>query len=390
MTPLVLGLSLLLQFTAAAKALLLTRVTGWRVAWVIIAVALVLMGGRRSITLLRYIAGDTSFSIDLTAEIFALIISALMLIGVVKIGGIFTAAHRSEEALKDSRAALQVRVTELETVQCKLEVQKAALARAAAHLAITRDQADAASRAKSDFLANMSHELRTPLNAIIGFSEMMKDENRIAVSSARYRDYSNDIHNSGKHLLDVINDILDLSKVESGSAEVHTAVIDVPDMVASVLTLLRHRAREGGVALVSDLPDGLPLLHADSRKVKQILVNLTTNAIKFTAAGGQVTLRAFHGTDGGFVFQVADTGIGIAAADIPVVLSQFGQVNGAFSRGHGGTGLGLPLSKSLAELHGGGLELESAVGRGTTVTVCFPAARVGLPLAEFPASRQAV
>ncbi len=237
-------------------------------------------------------------------------------------------------------------------------------------------QAEAANRAKSEFLANMSHELRTPLNAIMGFSEIIKSESFGPVGGTHYRGYAEDIHASGQHLLALINDILDLSRVESGIEELHEEIVEVPMVIRSVLKLANPCAVNGGVELGLDILDDLPLLRADERKLRQILVNLLANAIKFTEPGGQITFRAWCRADSGFVFQVVDTGIGIAPNDIPRALARFGQIDGALNRKYDGTGLGLPLSKSLVELHGGSLDVQSQVGAGTTVTVRLPAARV--------------
>lgn len=239
-----------------------------------------------------------------------------------------------------------------------------------------KDAAEQASRAKSEFLATMSHELRTPLNAIIGFSEIIRDEAFGPVGSGKYSDYANDINDSGQHLLGLINDILDLAKIESGADELYEEPIDIEEFVHSVMTLVGRRAEEGEIRLTWDLPEHLPALRADNRKLKQILVNLLSNAIKFTPAGGQVTLKAMVNKDGSYEFRVSDTGIGISADDIPKALSKFGQVDGALNRQYEGTGLGLPLTKALVEIHGGNLDLESEVGVGTTATACFPAERV--------------
>jgi len=251
-----------------------------------------------------------------------------------------------------------------------------ALARSLDDLAIARDQANEANRTKSEFLATMSHELRTPLNAIIGFSEIIKDEALGPVERDRYLNYVRDIHASGEHLLALINDILDLSKVESGAEEVLEDDLEVPYLIDSVVRLLGQRASNCGVELRLHLQDRMPLLNADERKMKQILVNLLTNAIKFTEPGGSVTIKAWCRADSGFVFQVIDTGIGIAPDDVPKALSQFGQVDCLRNRTHEGTGLGLPLSRSLAELHSGSLDLQSKAGVGTTVTVRLPAFRI--------------
>jgi signal transduction histidine kinase len=222
----------------------------------------------------------------------------------------------------------------------------------------------------------MSHELRTPLNAIIGFSEIIETEILGPVGNVKYHDYASDIHESGQHLLDLINDILDLSKVESGLDELHEEDIEIPDLAHSVWRLIQQRAHKQGVHLILELPEEPPPLHADLRKLKQILVNLMSNAIKFTDAGGEVAMKVWCRGYKGYVFQVSDTGIGIAIEDIPKALSQFGQVDSALGRRHEGTGLGLPLTKALIEQHGGTLDLQSQVGVGTTVTVRFPAERI--------------
>ena len=243
-------------------------------------------------------------------------------------------------------------------------------------LMTARQQAQTADRMKSEFLANMSHELRTPLNAIIGFSEIIKDDMCGAVGAVKYRDYAGDIHESGRHLLGLINDILDLSKVESGVAELQEEVVGIRELVGSVTTMVNGRAGEAGVELEFDPPNDVPALRADERKLKQILVNLLTNAVKFTPAGGKVTLRTWSSAESGYVFQIIDTGIGIALEDIPKALAPFQQIDGALNRQYEGTGLGLPLTKALVEIHGGSLDLQSEVGVGTTVTVRFPAERI--------------
>ena len=239
-----------------------------------------------------------------------------------------------------------------------------------------RDQAMAADKTKSEFLAAMSHELRTPLNAIIGFSEIIKSETFGPVGSVKYHEYSRDIHGAGLHLLSLISDILDLAKVEAKMDELHEAEIDIAENLQASLSMVRQRAEHADVAIELEIPDRLPALRADSRKLKQILVNLLSNAVKFTDAGGEVTLRVWCGKDEGHVFQVVDTGIGIAPEDIPRALGRFVQIDPGLARQHEGTGLGLPLTKALVELHGGVLDLQSELGEGTTVTVRFPAERI--------------
>ena len=243
-------------------------------------------------------------------------------------------------------------------------------------LQAAKEMAEVANRAKSEFLASMSHELRTPLSAILGFSEIIKNESFGPIGSAQYRDYASDINESGQHLLDLINDILDLSKVESGVSQLIEEDIKVPEIIRAVEVLVKERASKGNISLTFECPDDLPTLHADVRKLKQILVNLLSNALKFTPAGGAVTLKTWFDAESGHVFQITDTGIGIAPDDIPKALSQFGQVDGELNRQHEGTGLGLPLTKALIELHGGTLDLQSEVSVGTKVTVYFPAKRV--------------
>jgi len=300
--------------------------------------------------------------------------------GIGAIGTDITDRKRAEKRLRKSEKNLQMRITDLEAAQRRLEDQEVNLLRLAGDLKIARDEAEAANRAKTEFLATMSHELRTPLNAIIGFSEIIQTEALGPVGSVKYRDYASDIHESGHHLLDLINDILDLSKVESGLAELHEEDIAVPELTRSVWRLVQQRAEKQGVRLVLELPEEPPSLYADLRKLKQILVNLMSNAIKFTEAGGEVAMKVWYRCDSGYVFQVVDTGIGIALEDIPKALSQFGQVDSSLGRRHEGTGLGLPLTKALVELHGGSLDLQSRPGHGTTVTVRFPAERVPGPI----------
>ena len=204
----------------------------------------------------------------------------------------------------------------------------------------------------------------------------MENEIYGPIGNSKYREYNGYIRESGQHLLELINDILDLSKVDSGNDDLHEDDIEVPDIVRSSLRLVGQRAEEHGIKIELELLDHLPALRADERKLKQILVNLLSNAVKFTDAGGSVKLRAWCRMDSGHVFQIVDTGVGIAPKDIPKALSRFGQVDSDLSRQYEGTGLGLPLTKALVEQHGGTLELQSEVGVGTTVTVRFPAARI--------------
>ncbi len=244
-------------------------------------------------------------------------------------------------------------------------------------LVAAKEQAELANRTKSEFLANMSHELRTPLNAIIGFSEIVAGELFGPIGGPRYVEYAHDIHTSGIHLLSIISDILDLSKIEAGRRELTESAIDLHEAAESSLRLVRGRAENGGVRLVNGIARGaMPRLLADERAVKQILLNLLSNAVKFTPEGGRVSIGADLRGDGSLAICVDDTGIGIAREDIPRALAPFSQVDSALTRRYEGTGLGLPLVKSLIELHGGKLELESEEGKGTLATVVFPVDRV--------------
>jgi signal transduction histidine kinase len=243
-------------------------------------------------------------------------------------------------------------------------------------LRIAKDEAEAASRGKSGFLATMSHELRTPLNAIIGFSEMILREIFGSIDNEQYKAYIADIHESGTHLLQIINDILDLSKAEAGKLELYEDTFDPRDTVRSVRQLISARIRSGDLTEAIDLPADLPLLRGDERKTKQVLLNLVTNAVKFTAPGGTISITGRFDPATGVSLTVSDTGIGIAPNDLARVLEPFEQVDSSFTRTHQGTGLGLPLVKSIMELHGGDVELHSEVGVGTRVTVSFPATRI--------------
>jgi signal transduction histidine kinase len=231
-------------------------------------------------------------------------------------------------------------------------------------------QLEVANRHKSEFLANMSHELRTPLNAIIGFSEVL-NERYFGELNEKQEEYVKDIHVSGRHLLSLINDILDLSKVEAGRMELDLSQFELKDAIDSALTLVKERAQRNGIRLGFESAAGLGEIHADERKVKQILVNLLSNAVKFTPSGGTVSVSARrNGTTAEIA--VADTGPGIAAEDHAAVFEEFKQVGSDSVRKAEGTGLGMPLSKRFAELHGGGIRLESAPGKGSTFTLYLP------------------
>ena len=247
-------------------------------------------------------------------------------------------------------------------------------------LRVAKEGAEAANRTKSEFLANMSHELRTPLNAIIGFSEMIKVE-MFGPVGERYRGYANDIYNSGSHLLELINEILDLSKLEAGRFELFEENVDVAEMVEACLHIVETQAQKSKVRITTALDPEIRLIRADDRRMRQVLINLLSNAVKFTPEGGKIRLSSFL-KEGGLAIEVRDSGIGIAPEDMSKVMTSFGQVESKISRKHEGTGLGLPLAKHLVELHGGTMTLESQVNVGTTVTVVLPADRIflGAPL----------
>jgi PAS domain S-box-containing protein len=263
------------------------------------------------------------------------------------------------------------RVVNVVTVSLDITERK----RAEEQLREAKEGAELANRTKTEFMANMSHELRTPLNAIIGFADIIRAELLGTVGSPRYREYARDIGDSARHLLSIINDILDVSKIEAGKLELHEDCIDLDAVMDDVLRLVHERAEMAGVALRREAPGQVPRLFADQRKIKQILLNLISNAVKFTPAGGTVTLSRSVGADNGIIMSVADTGIGIAPEHIPIATARFGQVDSSMTRRYSGTGLGLPLTIGLVELHRGKLTIDSALGRGTTVRVSMPPER---------------
>jgi len=260
-----------------------------------------------------------------------------------------------------------------------------ALKRVTERLAIAVNAAEQANQTQTQFLANMSHELRTPLNAIIGFADLIQAETLGPVGQPRYLDYVKDIAQSGHHLLRIINDILDLSKIEAGHSDLRDEdEFNLAAVIDASLRMIRPLADRQGVALeVGGDPRGLRLL-AVERMICQILLNLLSNAVKFTPKGGRISLGAARGADGGLIVAVTDTGLGMTPDEINVALKPFGQVANAMSRKHAGTGLGLPLAKAMMELHGGSLVIGSAPGKGTTVSLGFPPARVIRAVPEQP------
>jgi PAS domain S-box-containing protein len=459
----ILFISIITQFAAAGLAVRLIRSTGHRLAWGCIAIALTLMGVRRSITFFRVVSGDTSLPVDPSAEFVALLISFLMLFGVILIGRMFQEAKQNANQLRENESLLDSifenvpvgllikdrnhvverpnttylswygsdaeemiggRSEQVEDFQPDKDAQimtaqendvlqtgktlhrqiERVFADGKTHsVSITkfpiydedgniakvgsvsvdqteqikaRAEAEKASIAKSEFLANMSHELRTPLNSIIGFSDLLKAETFGALGGDENKEYIGYINDSGKHLHRVIGDILDLSKIEAGKENLSEEKFDVHDLINEAQNMLGDQADKKQLVLLVDIQAHLPMLWADRFKVFQILLNLMSNAIKFTPQGGKVITRALINDEGSYVLAVKDTGIGIAQENIREILEPFGQVGDTYTRSHDGSGLGLALVKSAIEMHGGLLDVESELGRGTTVSVTFSSERV--------------
>jgi signal transduction histidine kinase len=268
------------------------------------------------------------------------------------------------------------RIADRHAAETALRLAKEKAEQAAKAAQDAREKAEAANRAKSDFLANMSHELRTPLNAIIGFSDIIKEEMLGPVGNAKYGEYVRDINGSASHLLSVINDILDLSKIEFGSVPLNEEEVDLDTTIRACLAIVGERARNGGLTLDYLPLEQMPLLWGEQRRIKQILINLLSNAVKFTPTGGAVTITIHRAADDALQIAVADTGIGIRHEDLERIMLPFAQADTGLNRKYEGTGLGLPLTKAFVEMHGGTLALYSELGRGTTATVELPAKRV--------------
>jgi len=282
--------------------------------------------------------------------------------------------HR--EALREQAAA-----------KAHVEAKAAELVALNARLRATAEMGERANRLKDDFLANMSHELRTPLNAIIGFSDLTQQAMFGPVAEP-YASYASDVHRSGLHLLKLVNDLLDLSKIDAGCETLDDQVVDLDAIARQVVGLLRPRAEKQSVQLVNGC-SGLPLFRADERRISQILLNLLSNAVKSTPASGSVELQSALEPDGDLCLIVRDTGIGMNAEEVRVAFEPFGQAASHTVRSQEGTGLGLPITKRLVELHGGRIEVVSATGAGTTVTMRLPRARIDAA-AEAEAMRKSV
>ena len=261
---------------------------------------------------------------------------------------------------------------EKHTLMVEMETQKS-LANSA------RVRAEEANMAKSRFLATMSHELRTPLNAILGFSGMMKDEILGSIENDKYREYVEDIHNSGSHLLHVINEILDISRIEAGKHELNEEKLSLVRIVDDARRLMEVKAREKNITLETNMDDRLPTVWVDRKAVRQITLNLLSNAIKFTPTNGRITIKVGWTSGGGQYLSIRDTGPGIPEQEIPVILSSFGQGSIAIHSAEQGTGLGLTIVQALLNLHQGRFELKSKLRDGTEVIAYFPKERVSVP-----------
>jgi two-component system, cell cycle sensor histidine kinase PleC len=291
--------------------------------------------------------------------------------GFVSVGTDITALKLSEQRLAERESQLSATVADLEASRHTLEAQTRKLIELTGKYATEKERAESANRAKSEFLANISHELRTPLNAIIGFSEMMHEQMFGPLGQPKYLEYALDIQDSGRYLLEVINDILDMSKIEAGRMSLVMETLNIGDIIAESLRVVQQTAWERNILLE---PNGNPALElqGDRRALKQVLINLLSNAVKFTPVGGQVSLRSYR-YRGSIRIAISDTGVGIPRDEIAKLGRPFEQVENQFTKGHKGTGLGLAISRSIIELHGGRLEIKSRLGEGTTVTCILPA-----------------
>ena len=358
----------LVSFYALGNACYLCfRLNKWRFSWLAVAV-LALTAAMAAYGTAVLLGAVPSWNVSFLGEsrdITGLGLSLPALIAVLFL----------ERLIREERVERKIAVQKRVEAQLRALNEAALAARAEAEAA--RERAELSDRAKSEFLANMSHELRTPLNAIIGFSDLMQIELHGPLGDARYREYVDDIHVSGKHLLQIISDILDLSKIEAGMAELNEGEVDLSATIGEVVRIIMPRAKAAEVR-VQAFPPAPPLrLRGDELRLKQVLINLVSNSVKFTPGGGFVTLAVQVLEDGRLEITVTDSGIGMEAEDLPRVMEPFVQVDSAFARKRPGTGLGLPLCKRMIELHGGSLTLTSKPGAGTTATIILPKWRVG-------------
>jgi signal transduction histidine kinase len=294
----------------------------------------------------------------------AAVVVLVMALGLI---GAILDHHLADRATQEA-ARLRAHIARLEVTQGELQATSG-------HLRSALESAALANQAKSQFLATMSHELRTPLNAVIGFSEVMVGQTFGPLGNARYREYAADIRSSGAHLLSLINDILDLSRLDAGQVELSDEDIDPAELVAESVRMVRGQVHAAGLTIAQEVATHLPLLRADHRRIRQILFNLLSNAIKFTPPKGSLVVSALsEGAE--LAISVADNGIGMAPEHIQRAFERFGQVDNSLSRKYEGAGLGLSIAKQLAELHSGRLDLQSKLDVGTTVSLIFPAERL--------------
>jgi two-component system cell cycle sensor histidine kinase PleC len=315
------------------------------------------------------------YAADLTQPVQA-VMAGLLALGLMFFTYVSGAIHRSSMMLLAYRSEKDALIAELETAKSISDE--------------ARRRAEEANLAKSRFLASMSHELRTPLNAILGFSEVMGNEVLGPMTNNVYRDYANDIHSSGKHLLELINEILDLSRIEAGRYQLNPEPLSLVYTVEECCHMVTLRARSKDLHIIEEFEPGMPRLFADERAVRQITLNLLSNAVKFTPTGGEIRVRVGWTQGGGQYISVKDNGPGIAEDEIPVVLAAFGQGSIAIKNAEQGTGLGLPIVQGLIALHGGSFDLRSKLREGTEVLVVFPPSRVMEELPAMPTPELAV
>ncbi|TIX98319.1 MAG: HAMP domain-containing histidine kinase, partial [Mesorhizobium sp.] len=288
----------------------------------------------------------------------------------VSVGSDITQIKLHQEKLVDSERRLMATIHDLSLARRAEEERSRELVELNRKYMKETERAEAANRAKSEFLANMSHELRTPLNAIIGFSELMEQALFGPLGSPRYEEYATDINGSGKYLLGVINDILDMSKIEAGQFSMDQEEIDLCPLMRETVRVISLQAAEKSITVETRIPDSLTLF-ADRRAIKQIIINLLSNAVKFTGQGGRIAVRA-RNTSSALVLTIEDNGCGIPKEALSKLGRPFEQVQNQFSKSHAGSGLGLAISRSLAELQGGALKIRSTEGTGTIVSVRIP------------------